>query len=39
VPESQYGFTFFDEVHTNASAGLNVIACNPRGSSGRGHEF
>ncbi len=38
-PASQYGFTFFDEFQTYASAGFNVIACNPRGSTGRGHEF
>jgi len=38
-PASQYGFTFFDEFQTYASAGFNVIACNPRGSTGRGHDF
>jgi dipeptidyl aminopeptidase/acylaminoacyl peptidase len=38
-PASQYGFTFFDEFQTYASAGFNVVACNPRGSSGRGHDF
>ncbi len=38
-PASQYGFTFFDEFQTYATAGFNVIACNPRGSSGRGHDF
>jgi len=38
-PATQYAFTFFDEFQTYASAGFNVIACNPRGSSGRGHEF
>ena len=38
-PASQYGFTFFDEFQTYASGGFNVIACNPRGSSGRGHDF
>jgi dipeptidyl aminopeptidase/acylaminoacyl peptidase len=38
-PASQYGFTFFDEFQTYASAGFNVIACNPRGSTGRGHNF
>ena len=31
--------SFFDEFQTYASAGFNVIACNPRGSSGRGHDF
>ena len=38
-PATQYAFTFFDEFQTYASAGFNVIACNPRGSSGRGHDF
>ena len=38
-PASQYGFTFFDEFQVYASAGYGVVACNPRGSSGRGLEF
>jgi len=38
-PASQYGFGFFDEFQVYASAGYAVIACNPRGSSGRGLEF
>ena len=38
-PAAQYGFTYFDEFQTYAEAGFNVIACNPRGSSGRGHKF
>ena len=38
-PASQYGYTFFDEFQAYASAGFNVIACNPRGSTGRGHNF
>ena len=38
-PATQYAFTFFDEFQTYASAGFNIIACNPRGSSGRGHDF
>merc|ERR1711965_382836 len=38
-PASQYGFSFFDGFQTYASAGFNVIACNPRGSTGRGHDF
>ena len=38
-PATQYAFTFFDEFQAYASAGFNVIACNPRGSSGRGHDF
>ena len=37
-PASQYGYVF-DEFQTYASAGFNVIACNPRGSTGRGHDF
>ena len=38
-PAAQYGFTYFDEFQMYAEAGFNVIACNPRGSSGRGHKF
>ena len=38
-PASQYGFGFFDEFQVFASSGFNVVACNPRGSSGRGHKF
>ena len=38
-PAAQYGFTFFDEFQVYAEAGFNVIACNPRGSSGRGDVF
>lgn len=38
-PATQYGFTFFDEFQTYVSAGFAVVACNPRGSSGRGVEF
>jgi dipeptidyl aminopeptidase/acylaminoacyl peptidase len=38
-PAAQYGFNYFDEFQTYAEAGFNVIACNPRGSSGRGHKF
>ena len=38
-PASQYGFTFFDEFQVYAKAGFNVIACNPRGSTGRGHKY
>ncbi len=38
-PASQYGFGFFDEFQVYASAGYGVVACNPRGSSGRGEEF
>ena len=35
-PASQYGHGFFDEFQVYATAGYAVIACNPRGSSGRG---
>jgi dipeptidyl aminopeptidase/acylaminoacyl peptidase len=38
-PASQYGFSFFDEFQVYAGAGYAVLACNPRGSSGRGLEF
>ncbi len=35
-PAAQYGFGFFDEFQVYAAAGYGVVACNPRGSSGRG---
>jgi len=35
-PATQYGFGFFDEFQVYAGAGYGVVACNPRGSSGRG---
>lgn len=38
-PASQYGFGFFDEFQVYAGAGYGVVACNPRGSAGRGNEF
>ena len=38
-PASQYGFGFFDEFQVYAGAGFGVVACNPRGSSGRGEDF
>lgn len=38
-PASQYGFGFFDEFQVYAAAGYGVVACNPRGSSGRGETF
>jgi dipeptidyl aminopeptidase/acylaminoacyl peptidase len=38
-PATQYGFGFFDEFQVEAGAGYGVIACNPRGSSGRGRDF
>lgn len=38
-PASQYEFGFFDEFQVYAGAGYGVVACNPRGSSGRGSDF
>ena len=38
-PASQYGFGFFDEFQIYAGAGYGVVACNPRGSSGRGESY
>jgi dipeptidyl aminopeptidase/acylaminoacyl peptidase len=38
-PASQYGFGFFDEFQVYAGAGYGVVACNPRGSAGRGTDF
>ena len=38
-PASQYGFGFFDEFQVFVGAGYGVVACNPRGSSGKGEEF
>ena len=38
-PASQYGFGFFDEFQVYVDAGYGVVACNPRGSAGRGHDF
>lgn len=38
-PASQYGNGFFDEFQVYASAGYGVVACNPRGSTGRGLTF
>ncbi len=38
-PATQYGFEFFDEFQVYAGAGYAVVACNPRGSSGRGRDF
>ncbi len=38
-PASQYGFGFFDEFQVYAGAGYGVVACNPRGSAGRGERF
>ncbi len=38
-PASQYGHGFFDEFQVYARHGYGVVACNPRGSTGRGREF
>ena len=38
-PATQYGYTFFDEFQVYAAAGYGVVACNPRGASGRGVDF
>ena len=38
-PASEYGFYFFDEFQVYVSAGYAVVACNPRGSEGRGHDW
>jgi dipeptidyl aminopeptidase/acylaminoacyl peptidase len=38
-PATQYGWQFFDEFQVYAAAGFGVVACNPRGSSGRGDDF
>lgn len=38
-PATQYGYAFFDEFQVYADAGFGVVACNPRGSAGRGVDF
>jgi dipeptidyl aminopeptidase/acylaminoacyl peptidase len=38
-PATQYGYTFFDEFQVYAAAGYGIVACNPRGASGRGVDF
>ena len=38
-PASQYGSGFLDEFQVYAEAGYGVVACNPRGSTGRGRDF
>jgi len=38
-PRTQYGYTFFHEMHLLAACGYVVFYCNPRGSQGRGKEF
>lgn len=37
-PAAQYGYGFFDEFQMYVGDGYGVVACNPRGSSGRGAE-
>ncbi len=37
-PAAQYGYGFFDEFQVYAGAGYGVVATNPRGSSGYGHD-
>lgn len=38
-PMTQYGESFFHEMHVLAAQGYVVAYCNPRGSSGRGMKF
>ncbi|MDX1469426.1 MAG: prolyl oligopeptidase family serine peptidase, partial [Acidimicrobiia bacterium] len=38
-PASQYGYGFFDEFQVYVGAGYGVVACNPRGSTGKGESF
>jgi dipeptidyl aminopeptidase/acylaminoacyl peptidase len=38
-PMTQYGETWFHEMHVLAAKGWVVAYCNPRGSSGRGMKF
>lgn len=38
-PASEYGFYFFDEFQVYVSAGYAVVASNPRGSEGQGHDW
>jgi dipeptidyl aminopeptidase/acylaminoacyl peptidase len=38
-PATEYGWRFFDEFQVYVAAGFGVVACNPRGSSGRGDDF
>ncbi|MFI6577888.1 alpha/beta fold hydrolase [Nocardiopsis sp. NPDC050513] len=37
-PFAQYGWQLFDETQVYVEAGYAVVMCNPRGSSGYGHE-
>jgi dipeptidyl aminopeptidase/acylaminoacyl peptidase len=38
-PATQYGYTFSDEFQVYVGAGYGIVACNPRGASGRGVDF
>jgi dipeptidyl aminopeptidase/acylaminoacyl peptidase len=38
-PHSEYGYTFFHEMHWMAAKGYVVLYPNPRGSTGYGQEF
>ena len=38
-PFTQYGVAFFDEFQVASGAGLAVVYCNPRGSSGYGEDW
>ncbi len=38
-PRTQYGYTWFHEMHTFASNGFVVVYSNPRGSQGYGKKF
>ncbi len=38
-PAAQYGFGFFDEFQVEVGHGYAVVATNPRGASGHGHDF
>ncbi|MDD3806895.1 MAG: S9 family peptidase [Candidatus Marinimicrobia bacterium] len=38
-PRTQYGYTWFHEMHVFAAAGYVVLYTNPRGSQGYGHTF
>jgi dipeptidyl aminopeptidase/acylaminoacyl peptidase len=38
-PETQFGDTFFHEFQVYASAGYNVVFCDPAGSTGHGFAF
>ncbi len=38
-PHAQYGNTWFSTFHILSNAGMFVLYCNPRGSTGYGHRF